>query len=251
RIQRHYEEREFGKVVREVMNLADQMNGAIDLEKPWELAKDPAKAQRLHDVCSDCIHAFRQLTLMLAPILPQTAERAAAMLGIQTPLRWTQLHDELPSQMKPYEHLIQRVDTKQLDALLDVEAPPNKPAATASAASALARTDAPAEITVEDFGKLDLRIAKIVAAETVEGADKLLKLTVDIGDATRTVFAGIRSAYTPDQLVGRLTLVLANLKPRKMRFGTSEGMVLAAGPGGKDIYLLAPDTGAAPGMKVK
>jgi methionyl-tRNA synthetase len=254
RIQRHYEEREFGKVVREVMDLADKMNGAIDREKPWELAKDPAQAQRLHEVCSDCIHAFRQLTLLLAPILPQTAARAAAMLGMQTPVRWSQLHDDMPSHIKPYEHLIQRVDAKQLDALLTIEAPASKPAA-ASAATAPAPADAPAEITVEDFGKLDLRIAKIVAAETVEGADKLLKLTVDIGDAqrtaTRTIFAGIRSAYTPEQLVGRMTLVLANLKPRKMRFGTSEGMVLAAGPGGKDIYLLSPDTGATPGMKVK
>jgi methionyl-tRNA synthetase len=251
RIERYYEERELGKVVREVMDLADKMNGAIDREKPWELAKDPAQAQRLHEVCSDCIHAFRQLTLLLAPILPRTAELAADMLGLPRPLRWTQLHDELPSSMKPYEHLIQRVDTKQLDALLDVEAPPAQAAATANAASPATQTDTPAEITVEDFGKLDLRIAKIVAAEIVEGADKLLKLTVDLGDAKRTVFAGIRSAYAPDQLVGRLTLVLANLKPRKMRFGTSEGMVLAAGPGGKDIYLLSPDTGAAPGMKVK
>jgi methionyl-tRNA synthetase len=249
RIRGYYDEREFGKAIREVMELADRMNEAIDREKPWELARDPAQERRLHEVCSDCLHAFRQLTLFLAPILPHTAERAAAMLGLSKPLRWAQLREPLTA-IEPYEHLLQRVDAKVLDALFDS----TKEAAGAAAPKALDAAPPPAsvaEITVDDFGKVDLRVAKILAAETVNGADKLLKLTLDVGDGQRTVFAGIRSAYSPDQLVGRLTVMVANLKPRKMRFGTSEGMVLAAGPGDKDIFLLSPDAGAAAGMKVK
>ena len=251
RIAKLYEDREFGRVVREVMNLADEMNAAIDREKPWELAKDPTQEARLHAVCSDCIHAFRQLTLLLAPILPKTAERAAAMLGLEQPLRWSQLREPMAGSMQPYEHLMQRVDPKLLDALFDSpkESPKTEPATKPAVEAAPAQGTT--EVTIEDFAKLDLRIAKIVAADRVEGADKLLKLTVDIGTSERTVFAGIRSAYEPAQLVGRLTLVLANLKPRKMRFGTSEGMVLAAGPGEKEIFLLSPDSGATPGMKVK
>jgi methionyl-tRNA synthetase len=260
-IREHYEHREFGKAVREIMELADAMNAAIDREKPWEIAKDASQAKRLHEVCSDCIHAFRQLTLFLAPILPRTAERAAALLGLSLPLQWSQLHAAGATTIKPYEHLLQRVDAKQLEALFDTGSDKTKPevGATAPVKSQASKTtkDAPAtaatthEATIEDFAKIDLRIAKILQAESVEGADKLLKLTLDIGDAQRTVFAGIRSAYTPEQLVGRLTVVLANLKPRKMRFGLSEGMVLAAGPGGKDIFLLSPDSGATPGMQVK
>jgi methionyl-tRNA synthetase len=252
RIREYYETREFGKAVREIMELADEMNAAIDREKPWEIAKDAAQAERLHQVCSDCIHAFRRLTLYLTPILPRTAERAAGLLGLSLPLRWTQLNEDAAVTIKPYEHLMQRVDPKQLEALFDaVPAAQTKSTATPSPSPQTAAPSAQSEVTIDDFAKLDLRIAKIVSAETVEGADKLLKLTVDIGDAQRTVFAGIRSAYTPEQLTGRLTLVLANLKPRKMRFGTSEGMVLAAGPGGQDIFLLAPDSGAQVGMKVK
>ena len=248
RIRSHYDEREFGKAVREVMDLADRMNEAIDREKPWELARDPAQERRLHEVCSDSLHAFRQLTLFLAPVLPHTAERAAAMLGMKMPLRWAQLREPL-SAIEPYEHLLHRVDPKLLDALFE-----NPKEATAAAPPKAHSTPPPAsvaEITVDDFGKVDLRVARILAAETVDGADKLLKLTLDIGDGQRTVFAGIRSAYAPDRLVGRLTVMVANLKPRKMRFGTSEGMVLAAGPGEKDIFLLSPDAGAAAGMKVK
>ncbi len=249
RIREYYEAREFGKAVREIMELADEMNAAIDREKPWEMAKDAAQAERLHQVCSDCIHAFRRLTLYLAPILPRTAERAAGLLGLSLPLRWAQLDEDGAATIKPYQHLMQRVDPKQLEALF--EAVPSAQTGSASGPSPEPQAPSPPTITIDDFAKLDLRIAKIVHAETVEGADKLLKLTVDIGDAQRTVFAGIRSAYTPEQLTGRLTLVLANLKPRKMRFGTSEGMVLAAGPGGKDIFLLSPDAGAEAGMKVK
>ncbi len=251
----HYENREFGKAVREIMELADRMNEAIDREKPWELAKDSQQSHRLHEVCSDCLLAFRQLTILLAPILPHTAERAAAMLGLQTPLRWTQLTEQT-ARIQPYEHLLQRVDAKMLEALFEPAAStatPETAVKTNTAVKASAADAAPAanEITVEDFAKVDLRVAKIVDAQTVEGADKLLKLTIDLGGQQRTVFAGIRSAYTPEQLVGRLTVVVANLKPRKMRFGVSEGMALAAGPGGKEIFLLSPDAGATPGMQVK
>src|SRR5690606_14123063 len=249
RIRDYYEAREFGKAVREIMDLADEMNAAIDREKPWEIAKDATQTERLHRVCSDCIHAFRRLTLYLAPILPRTAEKAASFLGLSLPLRWSQLDEDAAGTIQPYTHLIQRVDPTLLDKLFDCApaAQTNAAASSSAAASASHR----GEITIDDFNKLDLRIAKILKAETVEGADKLLKLTLDIGDAQRTVFAGIRAAYSPAQLTGRLTVVVANLKPRKMRFGVSEGMVLAAGPGGKDIFLLSPDAGATPGMKVK
>ena len=252
RIRTHYDEREFGKVVREVMELADRMNEAIDKEKPWELAKDAAQAQRLHEVCSDCIHAFRQLTLMLAPILPSTAEKAASLLEIPLPLRWSQLRENLPLAINPYQHLMQRVDPKQLDALFGftaqephTETPKSKPAATQSAA-----TDA-THISIDDFMKVDLRIAKIVNAEHVDGSDKLLRLTLDMGEGKhRNVFSGIKSAYKPEDLVGRMTVMVGNLAPRKMKFGVSEGMVLAAGDGA-GIFLLTPDAGAKPGDRVK
>ncbi|MFO7304986.1 MAG: methionine--tRNA ligase [Gammaproteobacteria bacterium] len=249
RIRDYYEAREFGKAVREIMDLADEMNAAIDREKPWEIAKDATQTERLHRVCSDCIHAFRRLTLYLAPILPRTAEKAASFLGLSLPLRWSQLDEDAAGTIQPYTHLIQRVDPTLLDKLF--ESAPAAQTNAAASSSAAASASHRGEITIDDFNKLDLRIAKILKAETVEGADKLLKLTLDIGDAQRTVFAGIRAAYSPEQLTGRLTVVVANLKPRKMRFGVSEGMVLAAGPGGKDIFLLSPDAGATPGMKVK
>jgi methionyl-tRNA synthetase len=250
RIGRHYDEREFGKVTREVMELADRMNEAINEEQPWVLAKDPAQERRLWEVCSDCIDAFRRLTLFLAPILPATAARAAALLGLKTPLRWEQLRELPPLRIEPYQHLMQRVDPRQIDALFDVadengETPrPAPPPAGRPAGEG-------AKVTIDDFNKLDLRVARIDRAEPVEGADRLLKLTLDLGGETRTVFAGIRGAYEPEKLEGRLTVVVANLEPRKMRFGVSEGMVLAASAEGSGIYLLTADAGAQPGMKVK
>jgi methionyl-tRNA synthetase len=242
RIAEHYEQREFGKVVREVMELADRINEAIDREKPWELAKSPEKKQRLHEVCSDSIDAFRRLTLFLAPILPSTATRVADLLELEIPLKWSQLRDSLQS-IKPYEHLITRVEEKQLDALF---APAPEKAAMSTPP---ATTDG--TISIDDFSKVDLRIAKIVKAEHVDGADKLLKLTLDLGGGTRTVFAGIKSAYDPAKLEGRLTVMVANLAPRKMKFGVSEGMVLAASGEGPGLFLLSPDSGAQAGMKVK
>jgi methionyl-tRNA synthetase len=250
RIRQHYDEREFGKVTREVMELADRMNEAINEEQPWVLAKDSAQERRLWEVCSDCIDAFRRLTLFLTPILPATAERAATMLGLRTPLRWDQLRDDAPPAIEPYEHLMQRVDPRQIDALFDVTEENGKTPPSAAQHSAPPGSEG-AKVTIDDFNKLDLRVARIERAEAVEGADKLLKLTLDLGGEKRNVFAGIRGAYEPEKLEGRLTVVVANLEPRKMRFGVSEGMVLAASAEGSGIYLLAPDAGAQPGMKVK
>ncbi|HKW36816.1 MAG TPA: methionine--tRNA ligase subunit beta, partial [Burkholderiales bacterium] len=243
RIAGHYDQREFGKVVRETMELADRINEAIDREKPWELAKSADKKQRLHEVCSDSIDAFRRLTLFLAPILPSTSRRVADLLGLKLPLKWSQLRDPLHS-IKPYEHLITRVEEKQLDALFT-------PAPEKSAMTTPAPTPTDGTISIDDFSKVDLRIARIVKAEHVEGADKLLRLTLDAGNGLRTVFAGIKSAYDPAKLEGRLTVMVANLAPRKMKFGVSEGMVLAASGESPGLYLLSPDSGAQPGMKVK
>ena len=252
RIAADYEQREFGKAMREIMEAADLANAYIAQQAPWDLAKDPKNDARLKQVCTISLNVFRLLTLYLKPVMPKLAESVESFLRIP-PLQWSDAQGPLENHtIGSYEHLMTRADPKQLDALLGLDEAPAKPEAQATApAAAVANVQGGAEVTVEDFAKLDLRIAKIVAAETVEGADKLLKLTLDLGDGQRTVFAGIRSAYAPEQLPGRMTLVLANLKPRKMRFGVSEGMVLAAGPGGKDIFLLAPDAGATPGMKVK
>jgi methionyl-tRNA synthetase len=256
-IAEYYEAREFGKVVREVMRVADLINQYVDREKPWELAKDPAQRERLHEICSDLIDCFRSLTMYLAPILPETAKRVAHMLGLESPLRWKDIGAPL-HQIAPYEHLMKRIDPKQVDALFDTETPPAAPPAPQkhaehqerAAAKAAVEPQAPT-ITIEDFAKLDLRVARIVAADHVEGADKLLRLTLDVGGASRTVFAGIRSDYDPAALVGRHAVVVANLAPRKMRFGTSEGMILAASGDGPGIFLVSPDSGAEPGMRVK
>ena len=246
--------REYGKAVRRIMELADHVNRHFDEKQPWLLAKDPSQRDALHRVVSDCIVGFRNLSVFLAPILPATTRKAADFLGIGRPLAWTDLSGDL-ARIGPYEHLMTRIDPKQIDALLSPEpAPPAaKPAAPAAAPASPAAPAQPGDtISIDDFAKVDLRIARIVAAEHVEGADKLLKLTLDIGeDRHRTVFAGIKSAYDPAKLVGRLTPMVANLAPRKMKFGLSEGMVLAASGDGPGIYLLAPDDGALPGMRVK
>jgi methionyl-tRNA synthetase len=248
----YYEQREFGKALREIMEAADTANAYIAQNAPWELAKDPQNDARLAEVCAVSLNVFRLLTIYLKPVLPQVAESVEQFLRIP-PLQWQDAQQLLENHViGSYEHLLTRAEPKQLDALLGLDEAATTPETKAPApAAASAAAPTAGEVTVEDFAKLDLRIAKIVAAEIVDGADKLLKLTLDLGDGQRTVFAGIRSAYSPEQLPGRMTLVLANLKPRKMRFGVSEGMVLAAGPGGKDIFLLAPDAGATPGMKVK
>ena len=244
----HYDRREFGKALREIMVLADQTNQYFDNAKPWDLAKVPDKAAGAFAVSSECLEDFRILTILLKPVLPALAAQAETFLnlGSQT---WTDITRPLPEghQINNYAHLMTRIDPKQIDTLID--------GPTLAPAAPVAPPTAPAEsgtISIDDFSKVDLRIAKIINAEHVDGADKLLKLTLDVGDGRqRTVFAGIKSAYDPAQLIGRLTPMVANLAPRKMKFGLSEGMVLAVSGDGPGIFLLAPDSGATPGMRVK
>ncbi|MGA8030782.1 MAG: methionine--tRNA ligase [Casimicrobiaceae bacterium] len=261
----NYEAREFGKVLRDAMKIADRINEAFDAAQPWVLAKDPAQRDRLQTACSQALQGFQLLSVMLSPVLPQVASRVARELfGLGRDFVWKDAWSE-PARIGTYRHLMTRVDPKQVDALLEAAplTPGPSPASGRGETKALTPTPppvsgkgeegkGPAHITIDDFAKVDLRIARIVAAEAVEGADKLVRLTLDVGEAKpRTVFAGIKSAYGPEALVGRLTPMVANLAPRKMRFGVSEGMVLAASGEGPGIFLLAPDAGAAPGMRVK
>jgi methionyl-tRNA synthetase len=245
----HYESLEYAKAVRAIMALADRANQFIDHEKPWALAKDPAAADRVQAVCSAGIELFRILMTYLAPVLPAMAARAEAFL--QTRLDWSTLATPLAGMtIAPFSPLMNRIDPERVDAMIEASkteaAPPQPAAAPAKPVAPIA-----AEITIDDFAKIDLRVARVLAAAPVEGADKLLALTLDLGGAQRNVFAGIKSAYAAEALVGRLVVVVANLAARKMRFGVSEGMVLAAGPGGSEIFLLSPDSGAEPGMQVK
>ncbi len=268
-----YEQREFGKAIREIMQLADAVNQYVDAEKPWELAKDPARAADLHRCCSTALRAFRDLVLLLAPVLPSMAGQVRAFMNLPS-LDWAALDEPLPAghRIEAYRHLTTRVDPKQLDALFEVPAPAAAPGAGGGAPGATAKRDPggsggaskagelPAAaategtISIDDFAKVDLRIARIVAAEHVEGSDKLLRLTLDAGEGrTRTVFSGIRKWHAPEALVGRLTVMVANLAPRRMKFGLSEGMVLAASfpDDGGGVFLLDPQDGAQPGMKVR
>jgi methionyl-tRNA synthetase len=252
-VQVSYEAREFGKALRDIMAVADGINHEFDARQPWVLARDPAKAAELQDVCSRALFGFKLLSVLLAPVLPAVAERVARQLfGLGRAFRWSDAY-ELPTRINPYEHLMTRVDPKQLDALFDADttAPATAPApASAGATPAAAATTPAASISIEEFRRIDLRVARIVQAEAVAGADKLLKLTLDLGGQTRTVFAGIKSVYEPAALQGRLTVVVANLAARKMKFGVSEGMVLAASGDAPGLYLLSADSGATPGMKV-
>ncbi|MCU7941054.1 MAG: methionine--tRNA ligase [Candidatus Thiodiazotropha sp. (ex Cardiolucina cf. quadrata)] len=255
-IAEHYEKREFSRAVREIMALADRANQYIDEQKPWVVAKEEGKEAVLQAICSDGLNLFRLLIGYLRPILPGTAEMAEAFLQIE-PLTWEQLRTPLTGhQIGKFKPLMTRVDPKQIEAMLEhskEDLAAQAPAQTAkhTADSPLVTDPIADTIQFDDFAKLDLRIARIAKAEHVEGADKLLQLTLDLGGETRNVFAGIKSAYAPMDLEGKLTVMVANLAPRKMRFGVSEGMVLAAGPGGKELYILNPDEGAQPGMRVK
>ncbi|MBI2754181.1 MAG: methionine--tRNA ligase [Betaproteobacteria bacterium] len=253
-----YEQREFGKGLREIMNLADQANIFVDHYKPWELAKDSSKAQDLRDICSIGINAFRLLTIYLKPVLPSLAAQAEQFLGIGS-TRWSDAGALLPDGhvIREYRHLMNRVEDRQLDALF---APPEERAAArapgpqkhAEHQQHAAKEHTVSEaISIEDFNKLDLRVARIVSAEPVDGADKLLKLTLDVGGETRTVFAGIKTDYAPESLKDRHAVFVANLAPRRMRFGVSEGMILCASGDGRGIFLVSPDAGATPGMRVK
>ncbi len=255
-IGQYYDQREYGRAIREIMVLADQTNEYFDRMKPWELAREPSALPRAMEVCSECLDDFRILTILLKPVLPELARSAESFLNIRAQT-WVDLPRHLPEghAVNAYTHLMTRVESKQIDALFDVAPSPEPSTPGGGERAGTAVGPAPAgvaTISIDDFGKVDLRIAKIVNAEHVDGADKLLKLTLDVGeDRHRIVFAGIKSAYKPEDLVGRLTPMVANLAPRKMKFGVSEGMVLAASGDGPGIFLLAPDSGATPGMRVK
>ncbi len=261
-IAQSFEDREYAKAIREIMALADKANQYIDAKAPWVLAKDDSKQQETHDVCSMGINLFRVLMHYLKPVLPAMAAEVEAFLQVK--LAWDNYQQPLlGTAINPFKALMQRVDPVKVAAMVNASMENLQPTAAAvdnktaektaeKASSGDSSIDPIAEtITIDDFAKLDLRIAKIVDAQHVEGADKLLRLQLDLGNETRQVFAGIKSAYQPEQLVGRLTVMVANLAPRKMKFGMSEGMVMAAGPGGSEIFLLSPDDGATPGMRVK
>ena len=263
----NFESREFGKALREIMEVADVANRYVDENKPWILAKDETRTSELHDVCTTALILFRQLTIMLSPVLPHVAARVREFLGDDA-YSWEDTQGErvhaplLGRTIGAYSHLMQRVDAKMVEDLFDKPAPAPAAAAPAAAVETAAAPEASdieelaPEISIDDFTKIDLRVAKIVNCEHVEGAGKLLRLTLDVGEGRyRNVFSGIKSAYQPEQLIGKLTVLVANLAPRKMKFGVSEGMVLCASakdekanPG---LYLLEPVSGAQPGMRIR
>jgi methionyl-tRNA synthetase len=276
----HYEAREFGRAVRQTMELADAVNAYVDTAKPWDQAKDPANAVALHETVSVSLEAFRLLSIALKPVLPMLVANVEKFLGI-APLTWADAGAPLSSAqpINAYQHLMTRVDPKQIEALVAANRASLQPtdtgaaaaaaaagaaggrtagkqAAAAPAAKAKAEADDTGVISIDDFAKIDLRIARIVDCKAVEGSDKLLQLTLDVGEEkTRNVFSGIKSAYRPEDLVGKLTVMVANLAPRKMKFGLSEGMVLAASAADEKaepgLYILEPHSGAKPGMRVR
>ena len=239
----HYENGDYGKALRDIMGLADKANQYIDEHKPWVLIKEEGQRDLVQQVCSDGLNFYRLLVTCLKPVLPRLAEKSEAFLGI-APLTWDDIDTRLIGHtINKFNPLMTRIEPEKVATIVNASM-------TAEVPTLDTKPENPT-IEFDDFAKVDLRIVKIVKAEQVEGADKLLQLTLDLGDdITRNVFAGIKSAYKPEDLVGKLTVMVANLAPRKMKFGVSEGMVLAAGPGGEDIYLLEPDNGAHPGMKV-
>lgn len=251
-----YEECDFNRAMRLVMELADRANPYVEAAAPWNLRKDPAQAQALQDVCTVALNLFRQLVIYLAPVLPKLAEQTGHLLN--TPIRhWDDAKTPLTGvPVAPFQHLLQRVEKKDVDKMIEDSKEPEALVATDVASwqdsgEPLQQEPLAEPCTIDDFSKIDLRVARVVAAEDVPEARKLLKLTVSLGgDARRTVFAGIKEAYKPEDLVGKLVVVVANLAPRKMKFGLSEGMVTAAGPGGSEVFLLRIDEGAQPGQRV-
>ncbi|MCR5164436.1 MAG: methionine--tRNA ligase subunit beta, partial [Thermoguttaceae bacterium] len=256
-----YEDCDFAKVTRLVMTIGDRANKFVDEKAPWKLRKDPDRHQELQDVCTIALNVYRQMVIYLAPILPKLAEDSAALLNenaadwtfesVKTPLAGTQVNE--------FTHLMSRMEEKAIEAMIEETREENKPEETPADAqsqwddSAQPLEDEPLEAvcTIDDFCKVDLRVARIVMAEEVPEARKLLHLTLSLGGGvTKNVFAGIKSAYKPEDLVGRLVVCVANLQPRQMKFGLSEAMICAAGPGGKDIFVLSPDSGAVPGQRV-
>ena len=240
----HYENREYSKAMRAVMALADRANRYIEERKPWAMAKEPRSLPGVQAVCTQGLNMFRSLLVYLTPVLPAMTRDAQALFREEAWTWESAARPLLDREIAEYRPLLTRVDAKDVENMVNdskEQAPPAKPQETSAVAS----------IGIDDFMKIDLRIARITQADPVEGADKLLRLTLDLGGETRTVFAGIKAAYRPESLVGRQVVAVANLEPRKMRFGVSEGMVLAVGPGGEDTFLLSVDDGATPGMRVK
>lgn len=256
-----YERGDFNTGVREILQLADAANRYVEETAPWSLKKNPARAAELTNACTVSLNLFRQVVVYLAPVLPRLAEQAGELLNAPI-TRWEDAQTPLiGTVVSEFKHMLQRVDPAKVQAMIDESKPADGPApgATPSAAATekpaggeyLEKEPLAAECTIDDFMKIDLRVAEVLSASPVEGADKLIQLTLSLGGGnTRQVFAGIKSAYKPGDLVGRLVICCANLAPRKMRFGVSEGMVCAAGAGGKEIYVLTPDAGAKPGMRV-
>jgi methionyl-tRNA synthetase len=249
-----YENRDFARAMREIMALADRANAWIADKAPWSLAKQEGKQEEVQAICAQGVNLFRQLVIFLKPVLPVLAADAEAFLNV-APLTWADHQTRLVNhQLNPFKALMSRIDPLKVEAMTaaskeDLEATQTS---VATGNGELAKDPLSPEIEFDAFAAVDLRVALILKAEAVEGADKLLRLTLDIGDEQRNVFSGIKSAYPdPAKLEGRLTMMIANLKPRKMRFGISEGMVMAAGPGGEEIYLLSPDSGAKPGQRIK
>lgn len=253
-----YEAGDYSRAMRLVLAAGDRANQFVERAAPWNLAKDPQQKGQLQDVCTIGLNLFRQLAVYLAPVLPHLAQQTGQLLG-EPIARWDQSKQPLVGRsVARYEHMMVRARREQVEAMIEASRE-KEPQVSGETPAAPQDTDEPLKaeplvesvITIDDFTKVDLRIARVVAAEDVPQANKLLKLTVSLGgEQQRTVFAGIKSAYKPEQLIGRLVVLAANLAPRKMKFGTSEGMVLASGPGGADIFLLAPDVGAKPGERV-
>jgi methionyl-tRNA synthetase len=273
-IAKAYEACDYARAMRSIMQLADRANEFVDRKEPWKLAKAPERASELRDVCSVILNLYRQLAIYLAPVLPRLAVASAELLG--SPLTaWDEAkRPSVATRIGKFQHLVARVDPKKVAAMVAAHGEAGQPAAQpgtppttsgelassgagaattthADDGAALAAEPLAAECSIDDFAKVDLRVARVVNAESVPEAKKLIKLTLSLGgDDRRTVFAGIKSAYGPESLVGRLVVVVANLAPRKMKFGVSEGMVIAAGPGEKDVFVLSPDSGAKPGQRV-
>jgi len=265
-----YEECNYGAATREIMALADKANKFVDERQPWVIRKDPTKADELRDVCSITLNLFRQIVTYLAPILPELVKQTEELLN--RPISsWSESQSPLTgTPVSPFTHLMKRIETKQVEAMIEeskeqtaaeqAAAPvtPETPAVTFHAAdtwqdagAVLANEPLAAECTIDDFVKVDLRVARIIEAKHVETANKLLQLTLSLGGGeTRNVFAGIKAAYKPEDLVGRLVICVANLKPRQMKFGLSQGMVCASGSGGSEVFLLSPDAGSVPGQRV-
>ncbi|APZ44128.1 methionine--tRNA ligase [Acidihalobacter ferrooxydans] len=246
-----YERREYGQAMRLIMGLADRANQYIDENKPWVLIKTPERMAEVQGVCTQGLNLFRVIVSYLKPVLPLLAAKAEAFFAAGE-LAWDDIAEPLLARrIETFQPLMTRIDPAAIEAMIEASREDLQAAAAPAPTGPLADDPIRDEIAYDDFARVDLRVVRIARAEHVEGADKLLRLTLDLGGETRNVFAGIKSAYAPEDLEGKLTVMVANLAPRKMRFGVSEGMVLAAGPGGKDLFILNPDDGAAPGMRVK